>query len=110
MSPQAPRTLRHRRTKRAPERSGLNSAQRGYNWEWRRFRKAWLAEQFASGKVTCAMCGKLLDGKSKNVHVDHIQDHKGNYETFWDESNLQILHASCHSKKTVKQNGFGRSG
>lgn len=66
----------------------------------------WLQEQFAKGNVTCGECGKLLDGASKDIHVDHIVDHKGDCELMWDESNLQALHQRCHSVKTARENGF----
>lgn len=71
--PTAPKTLRYKRAKRAPERrkNELNSAQRGYNWKWRRATAAWISEQFRNGNVRCALCGTLLDGRRKDIHVDH---------------------------------------
>lgn len=35
--------------------------------------------------------------------VDHVQDHKGNWEVFIDESNLESLCHSCHSRKTMRE-------
>lgn len=35
--------------------------------------------------------------------VDHIQDHKGDWNLFTDRENLQSLCHSCHSKKTAKE-------
>lgn len=34
--------------------------------------------------------------------VDHIQDHKGDWELFTDPGNLQSLCHSCHSRKTAE--------
>ncbi|ELK38933.1 HNH endonuclease, partial [Brevibacillus agri BAB-2500] len=40
--------------------------------------------------------------------VDHIVPHKGDMRKFWDRMNWQALCASCHSKKTAKEDGgFG---
>lgn len=35
--------------------------------------------------------------------VDHIQDHKGDWALFVDESNLESLCHSCHSQKTMRE-------
>lgn len=35
--------------------------------------------------------------------VDHIEDHKGDWEKFCDRSNLQSLCHSCHSRKTAAE-------
>lgn len=109
MCPMAPKTLRYRRTKRAPERRGT-STERGYDQEWRDFREWWLPQHLGKGNVYCAWCGKPLDGSSKSMHVDHKVPHRGNRALKYDEGNLQVMHAACHSAKTVrKDGGFGRT-
>ena len=35
--------------------------------------------------------------------VDHIRDHKGQWALFMDESNLESLCHSCHSRKTMRE-------
>lgn len=35
--------------------------------------------------------------------VDHVQDHKGNWALFVDESNLESLCHPCHSRKTMRE-------
>lgn len=39
------------------------------------------------------------------TNVDHIRDHKGDWELFTDRENLQSLCHSCHSRKTVREMG-----
>lgn len=105
--PTAPRTIRYQRPIKRVERRP-NSHQRGYTHKWEAASRAWLQQQFAMGNVCCALCGKLLSGARKDIHVDHIRDHKGDQELMWSESNLQALHAACHSRKTARENGFRR--
>lgn len=62
---------------------------------WRRERRAFLNEH-----PLCAMCG----GTARVV--DHIVPHHGNHELFWDVGNWQPLCMSCHSAKTLRENGF----
>ena len=38
--------------------------------------------------------------------VDHIKDHKGNAQLFWDTSNWQPLCKQCHDHKTGNENGY----
>ena len=40
--------------------------------------------------------------------VDHIIDHVGNYDRFWDMANHQSLCAACHNTKTAKTKGWGK--
>lgn len=52
------------------------------------------------GKAMCAVCGKAFG--SESPHGDHIvpvQDESD--PLFYDESNIQFLHASCHGRKTA---------
>ena len=35
--------------------------------------------------------------------VDHVQDHKGDWAKFIDESNLESLCHRCHSRKTMRE-------
>jgi 5-methylcytosine-specific restriction protein A len=43
--------------------------------------------------------------------ADHIQRHCGNPVLFYDPDNLQSMCASCHSKKTDREDaGFGNPG
>lgn len=102
--PTAPKVIRTKRAKRVDHRP--HSAARGYTEAWKRASKAWLMEQFSKGNVYCGECGKPLTGERRDIHVDHIVDHKGDQQRFWDESNWQALHSRCHSVKTARENGF----
>jgi 5-methylcytosine-specific restriction endonuclease McrA len=102
--PIAPKSIGYRKPRRRPERRA-SSAKRGYDRRWQDFRRVWLAEQFAAGHVYCAWCGKLLDGDSKSIHVDHKTPHNGDLDLMYDTSNLAPMHARCHSVKTVKLDG-----
>lgn len=62
---------------------------------WKALRKAFLA-----GRPFCAMCG------ARATVVDHIIPHRGDEALFYSEGNLQALCASCHSAKTLKENGY----
>ena len=62
------------------------ATQRGYNGEWAKARKQYLAAH-----PLCCRCGAPA-----NV-VDHIKAHKGNHALFWDRFNWQPLCTPCHS-------------
>ena len=76
---------------------------RGYNSIWRRVRKGFIEKH-----PFCVHCEEKGVINPADV-VDHIVPHKGNKEVFWDRDNWQSLCYSCHSIKTVKEDGgFGR--
>lgn len=79
-----------------------SSARRGYNSRWRKAREEYLAKH-----PLCQSC--MLQGKRITATVvDHITPHKGDKKLFWDSTNWRPLCASCHSRKTVKEDGgFG---
>jgi len=52
---------------------------------WRRYRRMFLSEH-----PVCEECGHAA------TDVDHIEDHMGDWDKFWDESNHQALCHSCH--------------
>ena len=67
------------------------------NKRWRRYRQMFLA-----GHPLCVECGH------EATVVDHIKDHKGDYDTFWEPSNHAAMCAYCHNQKTGKSRGWGR--
>ena len=55
---------------------------------------------------TCQQTGVLLIGKHPAPNspvVDHIQEHRGNAELFWDMNNLQALSKAYHDSEKQKQ-------
>lgn len=83
--------------------------QRGTRTE-RGYSNAWLkaSKTFLIVHPLCAECQRM--GRvTPATEVDHIIPHKGNKKLFWDTKNWQPLCHTCHSRKTVKEDGgFGR--
>jgi 5-methylcytosine-specific restriction enzyme A len=75
------------------------AAQRGYDARWRKARKYFLSKNPLC--VRCMEQGRLTIA----TVVDHIIPHKGDKKLFWDSNNWQALCASCHSRKTAKEDG-----
>ena len=61
--------------------------------EWRKRRA-----QFLKKYPRCFICGNPA------TIADHIVPHRGDLTLFYDESNLQPMCQSCHSRKTLKEN------
>lgn len=78
------------------------TAERGYGGKWRAASKGHL-----KANPLCVHC-KEKDIVRAAKCVDHIIPHKGNGALFWDPLNWQSLCYSCHSRKTVLEDGgFG---
>ncbi|MDA8212174.1 MAG: HNH endonuclease [Clostridia bacterium] len=76
--------------------------ERGYGSRWRRYREHYLRQH-----PLCAECLKV-DKVVPATEVDHKISHKGDHKLFWDPNNHQSLCKSCHSRKTVREDGgFG---
>lgn len=73
----------------------ISPSKLGYGRKWDYARKEYLKQH-----PLCVVCGRPA------TEVDHIQPHKGNMLLFWNRNNWQSLCHSCHSKKTIKENGF----
>ena len=75
---------------------------RGYNYKWQKYRAVFLAKN--------PFCTEHLKENKYVIAtvVDHIVPHKGDMVLFWNEKNHQGLCESCHSRKTVREDGgFG---
>lgn len=73
----------------------ISPSKLGYGRRWDAARK-----NFLRANPICKVCGKAA------TEVDHIIPHKGNAVLFWDRGNWQSLCHSCHSKKTIRENGY----
>jgi 5-methylcytosine-specific restriction endonuclease McrA len=81
----------------------LNKYARMYDSaRWRRARAGHLAEQ-----PLCALCARQGRDTAATV-VDHVREHRGDYDLFWDPANWQSLCASCHSgiKRLQERRGY----
>ena len=81
-----------------------SAASRGYGRKWREARAGFLAKHPLC--VHCLGRGHVTGA----TEVDHIQPHRGDEVLFWaSEWNWQSLCHTCHSEKTVREDGgFGR--
>jgi 5-methylcytosine-specific restriction protein A len=105
ISPAEHRPFTHKAEKHvAKEQVRLKTAERGYNNRWKRARLGYLAKH-----PLCVHC-KEHGLVTLATDLDHIVPHKGDMIKFWDfANNIQPLCHSCHSKKTVKEDGgFGQ--
>jgi 5-methylcytosine-specific restriction protein A len=82
---------------RLNQRPRPSAARRGYGSAWQKLRRLIAAERPA----VCVTCGYA--GASAAMHLDHVvpRTRGGTNDT----NNLQWLCASCHSKKTIEQDG-----
>ena len=90
-----------------PKRAERSEESKSWRWMygtdiWARLRgDQLLREPFC---LECARRGL----RRRATDVDHIRDHKGDWELFTDRSNLQSLCHSCHSRKTMTEQGKKR--
>ena len=58
----------------------------------------------------CALCARQGVDTEATV-VDHVVEHKGNYDLFWNQDNWQSLCASCHSgiKRMQEHHGYSQA-
>lgn len=73
---------------------------RGYNYRWQQYRKT-----FLEANPLCQHCQRQAA-----TQVDHKKAiSEPDDPLFWEPENHQGLCASCHSKKTIREDGgFGR--
>ncbi|RAH97621.1 HNH endonuclease [Acuticoccus sediminis] len=98
--PQKPRSLRScgcllrpgeecehiKAAKAKRDKQRQNAKERGYDAQWQRARRLFLAEH-----PQCVRCGHPASV------VDHIKPHRGNRRLFWLRSNWQALCTKCHN-------------
>lgn len=88
---------------RIHDRKRGTAAERGYTGKaWERTRR----RVFARDLYKCQSCGRLVMGKGE-AHCDHIVPKEAGGSD--DDTNLQTLCRTCHSRKTATEDGgFGR--
>lgn len=103
--PTAPKCLRYRKTKLVENR--LPPAQRGYDWQWQKHRKARVQMLLLRDGALCGICKRPLPAQSKQIHIDHkvAPSTKGPVgseaynQWFNDQDNWQLACARCNSAK-----------
>lgn len=77
---------------------------RAASWRWMYGTETWgelRTEQLLKEPFCRACAARGL--RVRATDVDHIRDHKGDWDVFTDRNNLQSLCHSCHSRKTAKE-------
>lgn len=64
--------------------------------DWLNLRRYHLTQQ-----PICVVCGRS-GIEAGGLHVDHIVDHKGDIDIFYDKTNLQTLCSRCHGRKSIE--------
>lgn len=85
--------------RRQYEQQRGSAAKRMYGRTWQRARELYLAEH-----PFCEHCqaeGKLVP----SMELDHIEPHRGDPVVFWRRGNWQALCKTCHSRKTLSEQG-----
>lgn len=104
--PIAPKPYRRTQSQPRPEQWASRTAEYR-KWykspRWLRLREYVLQRDFNR----CQKCGAVL---GEYAQVDHIVPHRGDYDLFFDDRNLQALCGACHSAKTsAEEGGFGNA-
>lgn len=91
--PWAPRSSRPKQRQRDTRK---NAAERGYDWQWQKFRRSYLAQNPLC--VDCDSEGRV--GAATDVH--HIQKLRDKPELKYEEGNLMPLCKMHHDKRTAR--------
>ena len=94
--------------KKRHEKQREQSHKRGYDYEWRKAKTAFLKDH---PLCECDTCKSLPPPRRKRATaVDHITPHRGDKVLFWDRRNWKAMSHTCHSRKTAMMDGgFGNS-
>ncbi len=87
-----------RHTKHITKQRNLRNSKL-YNYQWRKESKAYL-----KAYPWCVSC-KKEKRYTPATEVDHIIPHNNDRALFWDRTNWQSMCKSCHSRKTVVEDG-----
>jgi 5-methylcytosine-specific restriction enzyme A len=82
--------------KRAIDLDRQSSHQRGYDWQWRKYR-----EVFLQRNPLCVRC--LAQGRYVAATVvNHKRDHRGDRGLFWAADNHEAMCKPCHDAHTAR--------
>jgi 5-methylcytosine-specific restriction protein A len=102
---QGPRCPAHTRARNARNHEARPPGYLGHLYSSRRWRRA--RKRFLSERPWCEASG--CHNQPAN-EVDHIEPHRGDLDTFWNQDNWQALCKSCHSRKTMGEINKGEGG
>lgn len=87
-----------------PKRTGDRSAE-AESWRWMYKTGKWtddLRPNQLLNEPFCRECARRGE-RVRATDVDHVVDHKGDWQVFTDPDNLESLCHSCHSRKTATE-------
>lgn len=91
-----------------PTKARESFSVRGYGAKWQRFRLKLLRKRISEGTAFCAICGLPLSSDGLPFNADHIEPVTGPDDPrFFDETNIQLVHHGCHSRKTARDTKRG---
>ncbi len=64
-------------------------------WQKTRAKAIALNKRRNGGRLICQICFTDIQARANVDHIKRLRDH---FELAHDQSNLQVLHATCHSK------------
>lgn len=102
--PTAPKTFRLHATKPINNGKSKAAAERCNEYFTREWRDRTRLRIIARDGCQCRACGAIVT-ESKQCHIDHVTPKSQGGTS--DDENLQLLCHSCHSRKTLKENGLG---
>lgn len=81
--------------------SGIPGVNYGRRWRQHVRPRVWAKDPH------CADCGRLL--RLCEAEIEHETSHEGDYDLFWDETNMRVRCKPCHSAKTAREVGFAQA-
>lgn len=75
------------------------------SWRWMYKTDAWKNDLRPAQLLREPFCRECARHgvRTRATDVDHIRDHKGDWDLFSDPANLESLCHSCHSRKTARE-------
>lgn len=80
-----------------------SSGERGYDYQWTKFRKRFVMERVEAGDYYCNHC-HIAFRSTTDMQVDHIKPLQTHPDLKFEKTNLQLLCRKCHIQKTKEDN------
>ena len=79
-----------------------NSAKRGYDRHWRRWREQYIRQRVQADTYHCDDCKRPFNQLTGGPELHHIVKVADDPRRMYDETNILLLHQECHSKRTAR--------